>query len=226
MLVYNAGMSKASAAGASRAPNPVLSLLGRLLEAALNRAIGLDPETGSRLRSLDGRAVTVTARGTPLSIRFRVEGDRLRVGPAGGHDSGLRVAMTPGVMIGLLLRRGDEAALAPGAVDIAGDADLARRLQRLASEFEPDIDEAFARTFGDVPGFQLARVFRHALDGARSATTALAADGVAFLRDETRDVVGRFELDDFLDDVDALRERGDRLDARIGRLLRGHGHAA
>ena len=43
-------------------------------------------------------------------------------------------------------------------------------------------------------------------------------DGIDWLRDEARLTVPHAEMNAFLDDVDALRERTDRLAARIQRL--------
>lgn len=201
-----------------RTPNPLLSVLGRLLQSALNRALALDPETRGQLRRLDGRALSVTFTDTPLALRLAVSGETLEVGPAFGGDSALRVAATPGSLIGLLLRRGDDAALAPGKVEIAGDAELARRLEKIASGYRPDFEEAFTRVFGDVIGVKLAQGFAAALRFARERGEALLRDGADYLREESRDLVAPGEMDEFLDDVDALRERGDRLDARIARL--------
>ena len=103
-------------------------------------------------------------------------------------------------------------------VEISGDADLARRIERLASRFEPDFDEAFARAFGDVIGFQLARGFRGALAGVRKSTSCLLRTSVEYLVEESRDLVARPELEQFFDEVDALRERADRLAARVRRI--------
>ena len=76
----------------------------------------------------------------------------------------------------------------------------------------------FTRVFGDVLGFQIARSLRRGLAGARNAAHALAQDAAEFLSEEGRDVVAKAELDTFLDEVDALRERADRLDARVHRV--------
>lgn len=211
-------------AGARR-PNPVLALLGRALETALDRAIDLDPETRAALRALDGRAVTVEFRHTPLAMRIAVAGDRLAIGPAFKGESALRVAATPSALLGLALARGfgREGTVTPGSVEVAGDADLARRLERLASRFSPDFDEAFARVFGDVAGFQIARALRRALAGARDSAQAFARDTAEFLTEESRDLVAKAEIESFLDDVDALRERTDRLEARVRRLAAQRG---
>ena len=205
----------------ARRPNPILRLLGRGLETALNHALSLDAETRSALATLDGRAVRVDFRGSGLAMRMAVDGQRLRVGPAFDGDSHLRVTATPGSLLGMAAARlrGDaDAGLPPGQVQIAGDAELARRLERLATRFEPDIDEVFARVFGDVLGFQIARAFRRGLAFARESASALVHDGADYLVEESRDLIAKPEMEEFLDDVDSLRERGDRLEARIQRL--------
>ncbi|UXI68381.1 ubiquinone biosynthesis accessory factor UbiJ [Tahibacter amnicola] len=204
---------------ASHTPNPVLSVLGQLLERVLNRVVRLDSETLTRLDALDGRAVTVEFRGTPLALRVCVQGTELRIGPAAGGDSALRVLTSPGSLLAMALRRGSgEAGVAPGTVEIAGDADLARRLEQIASRYRPDIEEAFTRTFGDVLGVPLATGFSNALRYARERGERLVQDTAEYLREESRDLVAPGEMDEFLDAVDRLRERGERLEARLNRL--------
>ncbi len=203
---------------AERTLNPVRAALGRALEAALDRILALDPETGAAIAKLDGRALTVTIRDTPLAMRLTVDGARLRVGPAVG-DSQLRVAATPGAFLALLLMRVGDGDLPPGRVEIAGDAELARRLERIAKGFEPDFDAAFTGVFGDVAGFQIARGVRRALAWGRESAGSFARDTAEYLSEESRDVVSGPEIEQFLDDVDGLRERSDRLEARVRRLL-------
>jgi ubiquinone biosynthesis protein UbiJ len=201
-----------------RRPNPVLAVLGRALEAALNRVVDLDPDTRTALRALDGRAITLDFRATSLAMRIAIDGDRLAIGPAFGGESALSVTAAPSALLALAFSRGRDDAMTPGRVDVSGDADLARRLERIAQKFEPDFDEAFARVFGDVAGFQIARGVRRALAGVRDGAKAFARDTAEYLSEEGRVIVPRAEVDVFLDDVDALRERADRLEARLKRV--------
>lgn len=203
----------------ARTPNPLLAALGRALEAVLNRAVALDADTRSRLAALDGRAVSLTVAGTPLALRVQVEQATLRVGPAFAGDSALRVTATPGSLLSLALRRGGgEAAIPPGKVEIAGDAELARRLEKLAGGYRPDIEEAFTRVFGDVAGVALARALGTALQGLRERGQRLVEDTAEYLVEESRDLIAPDEMHAFLDEVDTLRERAERLEARLRRL--------
>jgi len=200
---------------------------GRALEAALNRALALDPETRAGLATLDGQhvALQLDSRGgalPPLALQVRVESERLRVGPVDAErEPDLGVRATLGGLLAQLpfLRRDDAPPV--GKVRLSGDADLARRLQRLAERFDPDWQRPFVAVFGEIVGVQLGNAAAAALRQARAAGQALAESGAEFLTEESRDVVGKGELHAFYDDVDAARDDVERLAARVARLAPG-----
>jgi ubiquinone biosynthesis protein UbiJ len=197
-------------------PQPLRKLAGRALETALNHTLSLDPDTQQRLAALNGRSVQLHLRGPEIALAVTVEDARLVVGPP-LEDSQLRVAATPGSLLAMLFRRDDDG-IAPGKVEIAGDAELARRLEKLASKFAPDFEEAFARTFGDVVGVPLAKAVRKGLVHARETAAHLTEDGADWLREEARIALAPGEVEGFLDGVDNLRERSERLESRMQRL--------
>lgn len=211
-------------------------LAGRALETALDRALDLDPDTRAALAALDGRSVVMALDATadsaspPLALRLTVAGGRLQVGPAqaeGAATPDLAVRSTLGGALSFGMRSllprllgevRDEDAPPVGRVRIEGDADLARRLQKLAERFDPDWQRPFVAVFGDVIGVQIANGFAAALRQARGGGRKLAESAAEYLTEESRDVVPRAELDAFYDDVDALRDDAERLGARIARL--------
>lgn len=203
-------------------PQPLRKLAGRALETALNHTLSLDPDTRQRLAALNGRSVQLHLRGPELALAVTVDDARLKVGPPeeDGTRQGnqLKVAATPGSLLAMLFRRDDDG-IAPGKVEIAGDAELARRLEKLASKFAPDFEEAFARSFGDVLGVPLAMAVRNGLAHARETASHLTEDTADWLRDEVRVAMAPGEVEGFLDGVDELRERSERLESRIQRLL-------
>ncbi len=199
---------------------------GRALEAALNRALALDPDARSSLRALDGRRVALRIESPPLALEIRVEDETLRVGPVDAErepDLGVR-----GTLAGLLgqlpmFRRDDAPPV--GKLRIEGDAELARRLQALARNFDPDWQKPFADVFGDVIGVQVANAFATALKQARDFAANGAETLAEYVTEESRDVVPKAELEAFHDDVDALRDDVERLASRIARLNRAGNRA-
>ena len=196
---------------------------GRALEAALARALALDPETREALSRLDGRRVALRVDQPPLALQLTVDGERLRVGPVDGEtapDLDVRGTLA-GLVSQLPMFRRDDDGPPVGRMRIEGDADLARRLQRLAERFDPDWQAPFVAVFGEVIGVQVARGFAGALRQARDGARDLAGMTAEYLTEESRDVDAREELAAFHDDVDALRDDVERLAARIARLPRG-----
>jgi ubiquinone biosynthesis protein UbiJ len=202
----------------SRQPNPVLARLGTMLAAALNRALALDPPSRDAVAALEGRRIGVQLRGVNLALAINVHDGKLVVGPHGQAPADLNLHASPARLLAFALRRGEDSPLPPGKVDISGDAELARRLEKLLRGFSPDIEEAFTQTFGDVLGVPVARTFQRLFTWTRETAQALVQDSAEFLREESRDLVAPAEMERFLDDVDGLREQADRLDARVQRL--------
>ena len=205
-------------ADSSRQHNPLLARLGSLLEAALSRALALDPHTQAAIGALEGRRIGVELRGFNLALAICVRDGKLVVGPHWEAPADLNLHASPASLLALAWRRSEESALPPGKVDISGDAELARRLEKLLRDFRPDVEEAFAKTFGDVLGVPLARAFARTFAWVRESAQALTQDGAEYLREESRDLIAPAEMEQFLDDVDVQRERADRLDARVQRL--------
>lgn len=192
---------------------------GRALEAALNRALALDEDTRAGLPALDGRSVALTLDSPPLALRVTVNGDALRVGPVGDADrADLSVRSTLGGLLRQLPMFLRDDAPPVGQLRIEGDAELARRLQRMAERFDPDWARPFTAVLGDVIGMQVANGIAFALRCARHAGKEFAGSAADYLTEESRDVVGREELAAFHDDVDAIRDDVERLAARVSRL--------
>src|SRR6185295_4977392 len=117
-----------------RQPNPLLAALGRALEAALNRGVALDADMRSQLAGFEGRRIGVELRGVKLALSISVRDARLQVGPHWEGPGDLNLHASPGSLLAFALRRGDDPSPAtgspPGKVEISGDAELARRIEK------------------------------------------------------------------------------------------------
>ena len=201
----------------TRTPNPLLSRLGAALEFAINRAVALDAGTRERIAKLDGRRIGVELKPLDLALAITVDRERLRVGPHWERERDLNLRASPASLFAFAMRRGEDSVLPPGKVDISGDAELARQFEKIMRDFQPDFEEAFAQTFGDVLGVPIAKVVGSAFAWTRDSAKSFALDAAEFVRDESRDAVATAEAEQFFDEVDDLRERADRLEARLRR---------
>ena len=202
---------------APAAPDPLLAALGKALELALDRIVALDPATRDALRALEGRELAIAIAAPPLAMRLKVRDGRLAVGPdRDAAEADLSVKATLGALLAQVLPGRESAPL--GQVRISGDAELARRLQQIVRRYEPDIEEAFTRVFGDVVGVQLARALKGAFDWSKRSAETVLRDAAEYLGEESRDLVPKAEMAQFLDEVDELRDGVERLERRVARL--------
>lgn len=189
------------------------------LESTLNRGLSDSRKAQALCRQLDGRVMSLTVQGTPLAFFLKAEGGRIALAPR--HD-GAADASLSGTPIALLALAGPKAegALRGGGVRIEGDAEVAQKFRELLVQAQPDFEEELARVVGDVAARRVANVARGFLDWGRKASDSLATNVVEYLQEEGRDLPTRVEIEEFLSDVDRLRDDTGRLEARLARLER------
>jgi ubiquinone biosynthesis protein UbiJ len=187
-----------------------------IIENVLNRGLPRSPRARELCSELDGKSLAVEVRGM-TRILVRSSGVVLHVTQDAAAAAAAAAAEVSGSPLSLLALAGrsPDAALQKGAVEIRGDADVARKFRELAHLLMPDLEEELSLAIGDVPAHQLGRLARTVLGWSRD-TAATAVQNVAeYLAHERADLVPRAEADQFTSGVDRLREDVDRLEARI-----------
>lgn len=209
---------------------PIPALLAATLQSGVNTALALDEQSFERLGRLEGRVLKLVLEGTGLAFWFTADDHGIRVSldhPSGEGDESeadTTVSGTPAALFSMAASELGQGWSAPNAkVNITGDAGLARDFERLFSSFDPDIEAAFSGLFGDVVGHQVAFGMKQGAGRARRAAQAAREVLGEVLRDGARGnrsgpLIGREEADAFGNEVDALRDAVDRLEARMRRL--------
>lgn len=191
-------------------------LLGRLQD-VLNRNVAGSRRAQELTRRLDGRALELEVTNTPLKIFMEARDGRIVLAERRDTPADARLAGTP---LALLALAGPEAEgrLRSGKVRIEGDAEIAQGFRELLEQTRPDLEEELSQIVGDVAARRVANLAREVLAFGRRATDSLATSAAEYLQEEGRDVPARIEVEEFLRDVDQLRDDVERLEARITRL--------
>ena len=198
------------------AGTPPFSLLGRLLEGALE----LDPETRDAVARLSGKVVDLDIAGAG-ALRLRIDGERVHVGPRDtAVDADVTIRGTPLSLLRFLFADDRETLILGDEVSLHGDIALATKLQQIAARTDIDIEEGLARHFGDIPAHELMRSLRGLGGWMRAAGTSLLADVSEYLRYEAALTPRRVDAERFAHAVDDLRDDVERLEARVRRLER------
>jgi len=108
--------------------------------------------------------------------------------------------------------------LRQGMTEISGDPAVAQDFLRLLDLAKPDWEEELSRIVGDALARQLGNAGRSLADWGRRAAESLARGTAEFLSEESRQLPTRFEVEEFLEDVDRLRDDVERIQARIEKI--------
>jgi len=194
----------------------------RPFERVLNRNIAGSSRARVLLAELAGRSLELRFAATPIRIRLAADQEALSVTPAGDEPADAVIEGTP--LSFLRLASGDAAkSVRTGGMDVKGDAEIAEGFRRLLEAAKPDLEEELSRITGDAAAHHLARVARETAEFGRRAGNAFARNLAEYLTEESRDLPVRLEAEEFIEDVDRLRESVDRLEARVAAAERMRG---
>jgi len=129
------------------------------------------------------------------------------------------ISGTPPALLALL-KGGVKRDPARPAAQIRGDAEIANLYRELFSAARPDLEEELARVIGDFAARRVSQLARRGLELARRVRRTAGENIAEYLQEESRDLVNKTELDEFLRGVDGVRETADRIEARLARLER------
>lgn len=100
-------------------------------------------------------------------------------------------------------------------MNISGDANLARDLERLFSRLDPDWEGRLSRIFGDVWGHQVAAGLRAGAEQARESAGSAGVMISEYLQQNQSPVVGSDEIEAFAEAVEEASEWAESLENRI-----------
>ncbi len=197
------------------------------IESLLNRGIDQSLRARAAAGRLNGTSLELRIAGL-APIRIAAFSSRLALASAGGSgartagaDPAAVIAGAPLALLDLFARREDSSApRGSERVRISGDAEIAARYGELLELARPDWEEELSRLIGDLPARRLSLAARAALSWARGFARSAQANVAEYLQEESRALVSKPEVEEFLGQVDALRETADRVEARIARLER------
>jgi ubiquinone biosynthesis protein UbiJ len=188
-------------------------------EALLNRNIESSAAARALCQRLNTKVLALHVDGLPLNIYCKSLGDRMELSTSYDGTPSATLSGTPLAFMRLVGPQ-PEAAIRGGTVHIQGDAEVAQTFSELMQHARPDLEEELSRLIGDVAAHQVGTVARSVLSFAQRAASTLAQNLSEYLQEEGRDVPSRTEADEFVSEVDKLRDDVERLEARIAQIER------
>ena len=193
-------------------------LLCAALEVALNRYLALDAGVLAECGSLSGRVIALRALGMGWTFFIEFHGSGVRVLPELDAEPDVTVSGAPTLLLRLAWKTASGEGGIPSGLDVDGDTELLAHFNRLLARVGFDPEELLAKFFGDSAAHRLHQGLQKVFGWGRRTADTLSLDTAEYLREETRDLARGSDAAEWMDAVDALRERTDRFEARLEKL--------
>lgn len=193
------------------------------LESVLNRNIAASSAARAACKRLEGKSLEVRIGLAPehtlAALMFSCANERMAIAANSDAPAAATLTGTPLAYLSMIGAQ-PESAMRSGSVRIEGDAEVAQAFRDLLKAAQPDFEEELSRVIGDVAAHQVGQLARGALGFGKRVANTFAQNVSEFLQEESRDVVTRIELDEFVDAVDKARDDVERAEARLNNLER------
>lgn len=188
------------------------------LEDMANSYIALDPEFPRRLDTLGDKTIRLEITGINLDIYISIVQRRLKLHQFHSSTPDVTLRGTPLGLLSLLRAEDPMSTVQQGHIELGGDARLAREFKKVFDALDIDWEEMISRVIGDWPAHRLGILAGSLRKWRRRSDESVHRSMGEYLQEETRLLPARIEIENFVAEVDALREAADRLEARLNHL--------
>jgi len=189
-----------------------------VLETAFNRYIELDPDGRKQLNRLAGKVISINITGLDQKLFIIPGTNSVHIMSHYDGDVDTQLKGAPFSLLRMSLGKNSEQQLFSGDVEISGDTETGQHFNRILNELDIDWEEHLSHITGDVIAHQLGYGFRQLMDWGTKAEDSIFKDTAEYLEEESQLVTTPYEINDFNQNVDKLRNDAERLAARITRL--------
>lgn len=192
-----------------------MTTLLKPLEFALNAALSVDPESHKKLDRYDQRRIVIDINDLNQKICVLIDGSNIRLSTNNEHNADLTISAKA---LALVKLSQDPDSLFSSDITIHGDVQFAKQLQDFLEGFDFDWEAQLAKMTGDTLAYPIAHGLRSFAGWLADTHQSLQLSVAEYLREESRLLPDKSEINDYLSAIDLLRADSDRIEARIQRL--------
>ena len=188
------------------------------LEQALNQYLNLDPAASAKMARLHGKVIAFELAGLGQTLYLIPGPSGVQIFSRCEDEPDCTLRGTPLALARMGNQKASSDQLFSGAIKISGDTELAHQFGKILGGMSIDWEAQLAHYTGSLVAGDVAGVFRNMSDRGRRALDSLELDLQELLQKELKILPERSEVEQFLADVDELRDGIERLEARLALL--------
>ncbi len=185
-----------------------------IIEETINSYICIDVDLYQKLGILEGKVIAIEV--TPLSdifyFFFKNNQVEVKINKNNVHAD-IFIKGSPILLSKAMFS--SASARSMNGIEIRGDAEVARIFSELLSDINIDWEEYFSQYIGDVAAYNIGLIFAELNNWAKHAKNSFVDNLSDYITEETDLLPSKEDIENFISQVDQLRDSIDRLDARL-----------
>lgn len=190
----------------------------RFIEHSINSLLEFDPSTLEAIALMRGKVIAVEIKGPDLRLHILPHDAGVFLRTEYEGDPHVLIRGTPYGLMRLAAERERQRATFSGDVEILGDLALSQHLQQIVRRLDIDWEEMLSRVTGDVVAHQVGNMVRGMARWGRTTARTLEQNLAEYVKYEIELVPVRYQIDEFIHEVDIIRSDVERLELKIQRL--------
>ena len=194
----------------------MIASLNTLIVSSFNRYLDCDPERAQALENINDKILSITIKEANFTLIMQVQNARFFEADLSQQiDASIIVSMH--VLFGKMGGQDQNQLLKDGIIEIQGDSHVASVFNKVMNEIEIDWQDVISKYTGDIVAHQITTGAKSVASVLRRLGDNFRLDVRDYLQDDLQIAVTESEVEHFVEQVDDLRARTDRLEARLNK---------
>ncbi len=187
-------------------------------EKYINKILSTDEETLYALRKLENKVIAFKFINTKIKFYLFPMEYGFKIDSICNKKPDVLINSTPVNFLRILIPSKYNTAASSIDVKIEGDIKIAHELQKIMNNFEIDLEDPLSNLVGDRLAFQLVKLTHKISQLSLKSYETIIADISEYLRFEVDMLPDELLVEEFLKDVDTIRNDVDRVSQRVAKL--------
>ncbi len=188
------------------------------LQKITRKLLSLDVEASKDLQQFNNKVIHIYIEDYQLNYYFSFNGSELFVSKQSETETSASISGRFNAFIAAAAAEHSADSIFKGELNFSGDISTARQFQSFAQKLNIDWHEPLAQLFGDPLGHTLATGLEKLTGWLLQTTQSVSQDISEYIQEEARVTPSLSEQRYFFEQVDQLRSRADRLNAKMTQL--------
>ena len=188
------------------------------IQAIARRLLSLDVESKENLSQFEGKVIHIHIDDFNLDYYFSFANSELLVAEQSEQTISASISGKLNAFIAAATAEHSADSIFKGELNFSGDISTAKQFQSFAQKLNIDWHEPLAQVLGDPLGHTLATSLEKLSGWMLQTAQSVAQDISEYVQEEARVTPSVSEQQHFFRQVDQLRSRADRLNAKINQL--------